>query len=54
MPYNYEVISEIHGEAGVVWDLEKEEKKKLKSFNYQPKICFCGSKTECFSQYNLI
>jgi len=51
MPYAYEVISEIFGEAGFIWDLEKEEKKKLKEFNYQPNIFFEGSITECFTQH---
>ncbi len=52
MPYSYEIVSEIHGEAGFIWDLEKEEKKKLKEFHYQPLIKFKGSKTECFTIYN--
>lgn len=51
MPYNYEIISEIYGEAGVIWDMELSEKRKLKDFNYQPNIVFGGSKTECFTQY---
>ena len=53
MPYNYEIISEIHGEAGDIWDLELQEKRKLKEFNYQPNIKFKGSKTECFTQYKI-
>lgn len=53
MPYNYEIISEIYGEAGFIWDLEKEEKIKLKEFNYQPSTKFKGSKTECFTKYKL-
>lgn len=51
MPYNYEIISEAYGEASFIWDLESEQKRKLKVFNYQPKIEFGGSKTECFTQY---
>jgi hypothetical protein len=51
MPYNYEVISEVYGEASLIWDLELAEKKRLKSFNYQPQIVFGGSKRECFTQY---
>jgi len=51
MPYLYEVISEIHGEAGEIWDLELQEKKKLKEFNYQPSLKFNGSVTECFTKY---
>lgn len=51
MPYNYEIISEIYGEAGFIWDMELAEKRKLKDFNYQPNIVFGGSKRECFTQY---
>lgn len=51
MPYNYEIISEIQGEAGFIWDMELAEKRKLRRFNYQPTLKFAGSKTECFTQY---
>jgi hypothetical protein len=51
MPYTYEIISEIFGEAGFIWDLELKEKRKLKEFKYKPSIYFKGSKTECFTQY---
>lgn len=51
MPYEYEVISEIKGSAGFIWDLEAEEKIKLKNLTYQPEITFNGSKTECFTNY---
>lgn len=51
MSYNYEITSEIFGEAGFIWDLEKSEIKKLKEFHYLPKIKFGGHKTECFTQY---
>ncbi len=53
MPYNYEIISEVFGDAGSIWDMEVIEKRKLKEFNYQPEIKFCGSKTECFIQYKV-
>jgi hypothetical protein len=53
MPYEYEVISEIKGSAGFIWDLEFAEKRKLKKFGYHPKIYFKGSKTECFTQYKI-
>lgn len=53
MPYAYEIISEVKGEAGFIWDLEVQEKRKLKDFKYQPKIKFDGSKTECFTQYKI-
>ena len=53
MPYEYEVISEVKGSAGFIWDLELAEKRKLKEFSYQPILQFKGSKTECFTQYNI-
>lgn len=53
MPYTYEVISEVFGEASFIWDLELSEKRKLKNFHYLPIIDFRGSKTECFTQYNI-
>ncbi|HSE99910.1 MAG TPA: hypothetical protein VLA48_03355 [Nitrososphaeraceae archaeon] len=53
MPYNYEIISEIYGEAGSIWDMEKENMKKLNTFKYKPEIEFGGSKRECFTQHTL-
>ena len=53
MPYSYEIISEVFGEAGVIWDIEKAEIKKLKEFHYIPKITFGGHLKECFTRYNL-
>lgn len=53
MPYSYEVISEIKGSADFIWDLETEEKRKLKEFKYVCKIHFEGAKTECFTKYEL-
>lgn len=53
MPYEFEVISEVNGSAGFIWDLERDEKRKLKEFHYLPKIYFAGSKTECFTDYKL-
>ena len=53
MPYNYEIISRIFGEAGTIWDMERDEKIKLKKFQYKPKISFCGDKTECFTQFKI-
>lgn len=50
MPYMYEVISEVHGNAEDIWDLELFEKRRLKKHNYQPLIKFPGSKTECFTK----
>lgn len=48
MPYMYEIISEVHGIAEDIWELELSEKRRLKNHNYQPLIKFAGSKTECF------
>jgi len=53
MPYTYEIVSEVFGEAEAIWNLEVENKRKLKEFNYQPKIYFGGSKTECFTKYKI-
>ena len=50
MPYMYEVISEVLGNAEDIWDLELSEKRRLKEHNYQPLIKFAGSKTECFTK----
>lgn len=50
MPYMYEVISEVYGNAEDIWDLELFEKRRLKEHNYQPLIKFPGSKTECFTK----
>jgi hypothetical protein len=54
MPYSYEIISEIEGEAGEVWDLELKNKRLLKDFKYTPKIKFKGSVKECFYNVNLL
>lgn len=53
MPYGYEVISEVKGSAGFIWDLERDEKIKLKTLKYIPQIEFAGSKTECFTDYKI-
>ena len=53
MPYEYEVISETKDSAGFIWDLERDEKRKLKSLHYIPELYFGGSKTECFTDYKL-
>jgi hypothetical protein len=50
MPYMYEVVSEVYGNAEDIWDLELSEKRRLKEYNYQPLIKFAGSKTECFTK----
>ncbi len=48
MPYNYEIIYQVFGSAEYIWNLELNNKRTLKEFNYQPQIKFKGSKTECF------
>lgn len=53
LPYEYEVISEVKGSAGFIWDLELTEKRKLKSLHYTPKLSFGGSETECFTNYKI-
>lgn len=50
MPYMYEIISEVHGSAENIWDLELSEKRRLRECSYQPFIKFPGSKTECFTK----
>lgn len=49
-PYNYEIIYEIKGEAGIIWDFEKTIHKLSKEFHYTPKLYFKGHKNECFSE----
>mgnify|MGYP003610284029 FL=1 len=53
MPYEYEVISEVKGSAGFIWDLERDEKRKLKILHYKPTLDFAGSVTECFTNYKI-
>lgn len=53
MPYEYEIISEVKGSAGFIWDLEQDEKRKLKGLHYRPKLDFGGSTTECFTNYKI-
>lgn len=54
MPYEYEIIKEIRGEAGEIWDLELKNKKLLHLSSYKPKKDFKGSSTECFLNVNLL
>lgn len=53
MPYSYEIISEFYGEAGTIYNLERDEKRKLKSLHYKPILNFGGSETECFTDYKI-
>ena len=50
MPYEYEILQEVKGEAGEIWDLELKNKKILKKYSYKPLIKFKGSATECFTK----
>lgn len=49
MPYKYEVIREIKGDAGFIYDAEKQFHKMNKKHKYEPVIKF-GGHTECFSE----
>jgi hypothetical protein len=53
MPYLYEIVLENKGEAGAIYNIEKDYKIKLKDFKYAPEISFGGSITECFTQYKI-
>lgn len=46
MPYNYSVVKQIIGEAGVIYDLEKNKLKALRPYKYIPRLQFKGF-TEC-------
>lgn len=49
LPYNYEVLSLVQGEARYISELEIQFKREYKEFVYQPKVSF-GGQTECFSE----
>lgn len=53
MPYNYEIIKEICGQAEHIWLIENYLKMNL-SNHYIPLIRFGGSIRECFSDLNEI
>lgn len=48
LPYNYEVLKEVSGDAGLMWDLEDEVHRILQPYKHKPLKDFHG-KTECFS-----
>lgn len=48
MPYEYEVLKEIKGSPGFLYDKEHLLLKKFKQFQYSPDLIFPGSK-ECFN-----
>lgn len=47
IPYEIDVIRVLSGEAGIIWEIEKEIHRKLFNFRYKPSLSFNGS-TECF------
>jgi len=49
IPYNYEIIKTIEGEAGYIYDLENRLKRFLKACKYTPAVDFRGS-TECYEE----
>lgn len=51
LPYNYEVLKIIKGEAREICELERQLQKENNQYTYTPKIDFRGM-YECFSQLN--
>lgn len=51
MPYEIEIIREVFGDAGYIFDLEKRFGAYKKGSRYNPLIYFKGCKYECFSNY---
>lgn len=49
LPYNFELLYQIEGDAKAMWDLEKMLHKRIKHNKYRPLKKFNGH-TECFSQ----
>ncbi|MGQ0979463.1 DUF723 domain-containing protein [Acinetobacter baumannii] len=50
MPYSYEIIKCISGEAGLIWELEKKLIFVLHPYHIVPDYKFGGSKMECFRE----
>lgn len=48
MPYDYQVLKNIKGRVGFIWDLETQLHRMLREYKYQPLEFFNGH-TECFS-----
>lgn len=48
LPYSYEIIMELSGDSGKVYDAEKSTLHKVKQHKYRPSIVFGGA-SECFS-----
>lgn len=53
LPYSYDILSVIEGDAGFIWDKEHDIHRKLGAFHYEPVIAFGGHKLECFSELTL-
>lgn len=49
-PYNISEIILISGEAGFIFDLEKQLHRILSAYQYRPLLKFEGSTLECFSE----
>lgn len=49
LPYNYEILKEVGGDAGLIWDLEDAVHRMLQPYKHKPARDFHG-KTECFTQ----
>ena len=50
MPYNFEIVKEVHSHnRRNIWDMELSMKKLNSKHLYEPKISFNGSSTECFT-----
>ena len=48
MPYNYEIIWEIKGDPGMIWDMENEYKSNTSKIRYQPTTWPSTRSTETF------
>lgn len=49
LPYSFEVMHELRGDASDIWDLEKRLHRALGKYKYTPNMSFHG-RTECFSR----
>lgn len=49
LPYSYDIIHLIHGDPGLIYDLEKQVHKLLKKHQYKPRNEFKGD-GECFTK----
>ena len=54
MPYMYEIIREIKGDAEEIFNLELRNKQIIKNYKYVPQIRFGGSTHECFINISII